>query len=257
MSRCSSGSTSRPITAFARSGRSRIAAGRRQLGDRLALAGPARARRLDDQLRGEGRRRAARGAGRRPSPSGSSPRCAAAAARSCGGCRTGSKFAASSSTLVVSPVTSVSSPPMIAASAIGRSPSAISRSARSSLRATPSSVRSSSPGVRAADDDPRGGQLVGVEGVERAAEREHDVVGHVDDVRDRPLPGGREPRPQPGRRRRDRDVAEEPADVDGAALGVVDGDLDPLARRARRGSCEPGIGVSSPRVRAATSRAIP
>ncbi len=57
----------------------------------------------------------------------------------------GSKFAASSSTSLVSSETSDSRPPMIAASATGRSPSVISRSLGRSVRSAPSSVRSVSP----------------------------------------------------------------------------------------------------------------
>ena len=57
----------------------------------------------------------------------------------------GSKFAASSSTSVVSSATSDSRPPMIAASATAFSPSVISRSRGRSRRSMPSSVRSVSP----------------------------------------------------------------------------------------------------------------
>ena len=65
----------------------------------------------------------------------------------------GSKFAASSSTVVVPSPISVSSPPMIPASAIARSASAITRSSGTSSRSTLSRVVSFSPGARAADDD--------------------------------------------------------------------------------------------------------
>ena len=58
----------------------------------------------------------------------------------------GSKFAASRRSSVVSSETSLSSPPMIAAKATARSASAITRSSGSSCRCVPSSVRSSSPG---------------------------------------------------------------------------------------------------------------
>jgi hypothetical protein len=80
-------------------------------------------------------------------------------------------------------------------------------------------------GARPADDDPPAAQLVVVERVQRAAERVHDVVRHVDDVRDRPHPGRCQPRLQPRGRGRDRDLPEEPADVAGTALCVLD--LDP------------------------------
>ena len=56
---------------------------------------------------------------------------------------------------------------------------------------------------RAPHDDPLAGERREVEGVERVAEREHDVVRDVDDVRDRPHPGreraARAARPATGR----------------------------------------------------------
>ena len=72
-----------------------------------------------------------------------------------------------------------------------------------------------------------------VERVQRAAEREHHVVRHVDDVRDRPHPGRREPRLHPGRRRADRDVAEGATEVARAALEVLDTDVHGLLGGAR------------------------
>jgi hypothetical protein len=71
-----------------------------------------------------------------------------------------------------------------------------------------------------------------VEGVERAAEREHRVVGRVDDVGDRAHPGGRQPRAEPRGRRPDADVAEEPADVHRAGVGLLDRDRDRLVAGA-------------------------
>ena len=136
----------------------------------------------------------------------------------------GSKFAASRSTVVVPSPISVSSPPMIPASAIDRSASAITRSSVTSSRTTPSRVVSFSPGAGAADDDLPAVERGEVEGVQRVPEREHHVVGDVDDVRDRPLPASEEPRPQPLRRGPDRDVLEQAADVPRAALEVVDPD---------------------------------
>ena len=89
-------------------------------------------------------------------------------------------------------------------------------------------------GAGTPDDDASVAEAVGVEGVQRAAERVHDVVGHVDDVRDRAHSGRGQARLQPGRRGRDPGVAEEAADVDRAAFGVLDRDGDLLVgRRAR------------------------
>ena len=56
----------------------------------------------------------------------------------------------------------------------------------------------------------------------------HDVVRHVDDVRDRAHLGEEEARAQPLRRRADRDVAEDAADVARAAAEVLDRDVDLL-----------------------------
>ena len=61
-----------------------------------------------------------------------------------------------------------------------------------SSRSTPSSVRSFSPGRRGGRRSARRERRE-VEGVQRAAEREHHVVRDVDDVRDRAHPGGDEP----------------------------------------------------------------
>ena len=83
----------------------------------------------------------------------------------------------------------------------------------------------------AAHDDPASAQRLEVERVQRVPEGEHDVVRHVDDVRDRPHPGRGQARLQPRRRRRERHVAEEPADVARAALVVLDGDVRVLAAR--------------------------
>ncbi len=85
----------------------------------------------------------------------------------------------------------------------------------------------------AAYDDAAAQRFV-VERVERVAEREHHVVRHVDDVRDRADAGGAQPRLQPDRRLRDLHVAEQPADIARAALGVVDPDLHRLVAVARR-----------------------
>ena len=54
-----------------------------------------------------------------------------------------------------------------------------------------------SPGAAAADDQPALGQAVEVVGVQRLAALEHDVVGHVDDVADRPDAERLQPLAQP------------------------------------------------------------
>jgi hypothetical protein len=78
----------------------------------------------------------------------------------------------------------------------------------------------------ASDDDLAAGELPPVERVQRVAERVHDVVRHVDHVRDRAQARGDQPRFQPGRRGTDADLAEEPADVARGALGIFDDDGD-------------------------------
>ena len=182
---CSSAGSSMPISSSARSGPVADHGPLREPLVHVGVADPARARGLDEQLRWRASPPARPGTGRRLSPSGSSPRCAGAGARRCGRSPVGSKFAASSSTSVVDSPISVSSPPMIPASATERSASAIIRSVGSSFRSTPSSVRIVSPGARAADDDLAALERRQVERVQRVPEREHHVVRHVDDVRDR------------------------------------------------------------------------
>ena len=70
--------------------------------------------------------------------------------------------------------------------------------------------------------------------MKRVAEREHDVVRRVDDVRDRAHAGGEQARLQPDRRLAHRHVAEEPPDVPRATLEVVDGHVDRLVARRLR-----------------------
>ena len=77
-------------------------------------------------------------------------------------------------------------------------------------------------------------QQVEVVGVERTAEREHDVVRHVDDVRDRAHACVAQPALQPQRRLADRDVAERPPDEAETALGILDPDADQLVAVAPR-----------------------
>ena len=158
----------------------------------------------------------------------------------------GSKFAASSSTSVVSSATSDSSPPMIAASATAFSPSVINRSLGRSRRSVPSSVSQRLFLVRAADDDPAAGELRAVERMQRAPPHVHDVVRHVDDVRDRTHPREVEPAAKPLRRRPDPNAAEHAADVARTAFEVLDPDLDGLGVRDRR-----IIGLGQPQLAAA------
>ena len=103
-----------------------------------------------------------------------------------------------------------------------------------------------------AHDEPAAGDAVEVEGVQRAAGQQHHVVGDVDDVVDRALPGGHQARLQPRRRRADRHVLEDARGEARAQVGGLDDDLDardlagesrgpaptaapPAARRWRRG----------------------
>ena len=73
--------------------------------------------------------------------------------------------------------------------------SAITRSAGSSVRLVPSSVTSSSPGRARRTMISPPTSVSRVVGVQRAAEREHHVVGDVDDVRDRAHPRSRSAAP--------------------------------------------------------------
>ncbi len=252
-----------PAARPSRRGRSRRSSARGAAGSKRARAARRRRRCRPSSARRRARRSAASRARRPPRPPcGSTPFSHRFEASLRSACRselrripTGSKFAASSRTDVVVSATSVSSPPMIPASAIARSPSAITRSSVVSVRSVPSSVRISSAAPGATDDD-AAAERVEVERVQRAAEREHHVVRHVDDVRDRAHPGGAQPRLQPDRRRADPHVAEAPADVARAALEVVDANRDRLLAGVLRAR-SPGSGRSSPPSSAATSRATP
>ena len=88
--------------------------------------------------------------------------------------------------------------------------------------------------ARPADDDASLPELRPVEGVERAAQREHHVVRHVDDVRDRAHAGADEPGLHPRRRATDLGAGERAADVARAALEVLDADVDLFVAVARR-----------------------
>ena len=80
--------------------------------------------------------------------------------------------------------------------------------------------------TRAAHDDLPLCKRRVVERVQRIAEREHRVVRHVDDVRDRTHARVGEARAKPRRRRTDAHIAEQAADVARAAFGVLDAHVD-------------------------------
>ena len=113
----------------------------------------------------------------------------------------GSKFAASSRTTVVV----VGDLGLLAAHDPGERDGALGVGdhevvARRARARVPSSVRELlARRRRGGRRSARPASVVVVEGVERAAEREHHVVRHVDDVRDRPHAGGEQARLQPRR----------------------------------------------------------
>ena len=127
-------------TASSRSGRKRTT-GRSGSCRARRRRRPSARRRARRSARSRARPPARRGTGRRPSPSGSSLRCAASGARRCAREPAARSWPPRAAPSVVASVISVSSPPMIPAIATARSASAISRSLGSSLRSTPSSVR--------------------------------------------------------------------------------------------------------------------
>jgi hypothetical protein len=94
--------------------------------------------------------------------------------------------------------------------------------------------------ARAADDEPPAGHAVEVEGVQRLAGQEHRVVRDVDDVVDRALAGGHQPRLQPLRRRADRHALERACGEARVEVRSLDADLD--ARDVARGA-----GIVGPR----------
>ena len=75
--------------------------------------------------------------------------------------------------------------------------------------------------ARAADDDAAPVELGPVEGVKRAAVHVHDVVRHVDDVRDRIQPDGLQALLQPQRRGADLHVQQHAPKVARAECGVL------------------------------------
>ena len=112
--------------------------------------------------------------------------------------------------------------------------------------------------ARAADGERRALDAVEVERVQRLPGEQHHVVGDVDDVRDRALAGGHQPRLQPQRARSDLDVLEHARGEARAQVGTLDDDRS--RRRPRRGSSgvvRHGAGDSGAPVAAWTSRATP
>ena len=139
-----------------------------------------------------------------------------------------SQLATSMSTRVVPSWTSERSPPMTPAIEVGPSASSMTSIWASRVRTWPSSVVTCSPSSRPAHDEPPAGDAVEVEGVQRAADEQHHVVGDVDDVVDRALPGGHQARLEPRRRRADRHVLEGAGGEARAQVGGLDDDLDAL-----------------------------
>jgi hypothetical protein len=76
--------------------------------------------------------------------------------------------------------------------------------------------------LRAPHDDPRAGEPVEVERVERLAELQHHVVRGVDDGGDRPDPAGGEPRLDEDRRPTAAHAADQAGEVARASLGILD-----------------------------------
>ena len=110
----------------------------------------------------------------------------------------------------------------------------------SSSRSTSSRVVSFSPGsgrrvmivgAAAPERSARAAQDVVVEGVQRLPRLEHHVVGDVDDVADRPLPGEQQAPLQPPGRRRDGGALEQRGGEARVELGIADVDLDPAGQR--------------------------
>ena len=91
--------------------------------------------------------------------------------------------------------------------------------------------------ARAAHDQLRAGDAVEIEGVQRLAAEQHRVVGDVDDVVDRALPGGHQTRLQPCRGRTDRDVVEDARREARTQLRALHDDL-----RARHRTLRSGVG---------------
>ena len=102
----------------------------------------------------------------------------------------GANQALSSAIRLVPSETSDDRPPITPAIATASSLSAITSIFGSSTRDSPSSVLIRLARTRGADANLRAGQQGGIERVHRMPHLEHDVVGDVDDVVDRPDTGG-------------------------------------------------------------------
>ena len=146
-----------------------------------------RTARASARWRGPGRTCTAQAPG--PSRSAPRPRCAARAPTTCDGCWGRSSSPTSSSTRVVSAATSERSPPISPAIEVGalgvldHDHLPVERPRLPVERLHLLAV------VRAAHGQARAGDAIEVEGVQRLAGQQHRVVGDVDDVVDRPLPG--------------------------------------------------------------------
>ena len=162
-----------------------------------------RAAQLDHQLRGDRLRVHALLGLRAPSRSARRPRCAGRAPTRCGGCSGRSRWRPPAARGVVSGCdlrARAAHQPGDRGRARRRPRSRPSRA--SSVRVWPSSVCTCSPSRARRTVSRAPGDAVEVEGVQRLAGEQHHVVGDVDDVVDRPLPGGGQARLQPRRRGR-------------------------------------------------------
>ena len=169
------------------------------------------------------------------------------------------QLATSSSTRVVSAWTSERSPP-ISPGDRGRAVGVLDHDhlRRRACASAPSSVVHLLALARPAHRQARAGDAVEVEGVQRLAGQQHRVVGDVDDVVDRPLPGCAQPRRQPRRRGRDRDVLEHARGEARAQLGTLDRRPPrPPTAPGEPGSSRHGAGASGAPVAACSSRATP
>ena len=226
------------------SSRSRRSADHRRLGQ-LAVQveragdepGPAQ---LDHQLGCQRQRLVGQVAGRGPSPSGSSPRCAAPA-----GWTTPGSPARRSSRTRAARWSSSRSPRSTPRPSARRSPTAsrhraITSVSVSSVRCWPSSVVTGSPSVARRTMISRPATLSRSKAWVGSPSAQHHVVGDVDDVRDRPHPGRRDPGLQPRRRRPDLDVGEHPARPARTQVWGVDAPRDVVVHGALAGGLRIG-----------------
>ena len=129
-------------------------------------------------------------------------------------------------------LTSVFAPPITPPTAIVPAVSVIISMSGSSARSTPSSVVRCSPGwarrmmMRWPVTTGALPEQVIVERVQRLAELQHDVVGHVHDVADGPHPGAAQALLHPERRRADLQPLDQRGGVARAQVGRVDHDPD-------------------------------